>query len=65
MEGFKKLTDQHNAVVLDDFSFKHVNRDTILAIVENDVNRTIKVCDSSVEKKKGKVQQSTNNCMQL
>ena len=56
MEGFKDLTDQHTAIVLDDFAFTSISRNEFLALVENTADMNIRVCYGSVKKKMNMIQ---------
>ena len=55
-ESIKYLTDHHDSIFFDDMSLENLDEHTILALLERNDDRTIRVLHSSVFKRKGLVE---------
>jgi adenylate kinase family enzyme len=56
IEGFANLDHEHNALVMDDFNFNKIDEEQLLAIVDNESQKQIRVLYRNVNKKAGLVQ---------
>ena len=61
IEGLKDLTDEHTAILFDDFSFKSLEKQQLLAVLATDQAKQLRVLHSTVTKPPGLVQMITLN----
>lgn len=61
MQGFKDLESKHDAVIVDDANFRGLNDTQLLAVVDNQQNKTLRVLYGTANKKKGLIQMFTMN----
>lgn len=60
-EDFKKLDDKHECVVIDDANLHQLDTTQLLAVIDNTVQKTLRVLYTTVNKKPGLTQMLTMN----
>lgn len=61
MEGIKKLTPKHNAILFDDPTFKDLSGEQLLAFITTDDSKEVRVMHGIVEKPAHLIQMMTMN----
>jgi hypothetical protein len=61
LEGFKDLTSRHDCIILDDANITGLDPTQLLALVDNQQHKTLRVLYGTVNKRKGLIQMFTMN----
>ena len=65
IQDFRRLDDSYQCIIVDDANIHHLEETQLLALLDNQVYKTIRVLYDSVSKKKGLVQMVTMNRNQV
>jgi DNA replication protein DnaC len=61
LEGFKDLESQHDCIIVDDANMRGLDATQLLAVVDSQQNKTLRVLYGTANKKKGLIQMFTMN----